>query len=76
MNASDPRLFGRLLNIAGVIAVSILLVVQVPLAHRPPWVWALAGLALLGWLVRELVPTASPWFVGRPAWCPWPPPRW
>ena len=63
MNASDPRLFGRLLNIAGIIAVSILLVVQVPLANRPPWVWALAGLALLGWLVRELVPTASPWFV-------------
>ena len=63
MNAADPRLFGRLLNIAGIIAVSILLVVQVPLAHRPPWVWALAGLALLGWLVRELVPAASRWFV-------------
>jgi len=63
VTASDPRLFGRLLNIAGIIAVSILLVVQVPLADRPPWVWALAGVALLGWLVRELVPTASPWFV-------------
>lgn len=63
MNASDPRLFGRLLNIAGIIAVSILLVVQVPLAPRPPWVWALAGLALLGWLVREFMPTASRWFV-------------
>jgi signal transduction histidine kinase len=63
VNAVDPRLFGRLLNIAGIIAVSILLVVQVPLAHRPAWVWALAGLALLGWLVRELVPTTSRWFV-------------
>lgn len=63
MNATDPRLFGRLLNIAGIIAVSILLVVQVPFASRPPWVAALAGLALLGWLVRELVPPASRWFV-------------
>jgi signal transduction histidine kinase len=63
VNASDPRLFGRLLNIAGVIAVSILLVVQGPLMHRPAWVWVLAGVALLGWLVRELVPAASPWFV-------------
>lgn len=63
MNATDPRLFGRLLNIAGVVVVTILLVVQVPLAHRPPWVWALAGLALLSWLVREFVPTASRWFV-------------
>jgi len=63
VNASDSRLFGRLLNIAGVIAVSILLIVQVPWAHRPVWVAALAGLALLGWLVRELVPMASRWFV-------------
>jgi len=63
VTASDPRLFGRLLNIAGIIAVSILLVVQVPLANRPAWVWVLAGLALLGWLVRELVPTGSKWFV-------------
>jgi len=63
VSARDPRLFGRLLNIAGILAVSFLLVVQVPLAHRPPWVWALAGLALLGWLVRELVPAASRWFV-------------
>ena len=63
MSAPDPRLFGRLLNIAGILAVSVLLVVQVPLAHRPAWVWALAGLALLGWLVRELVPAASRWFV-------------
>lgn len=63
MNVADPRLFGRLLNIAGILTVSILLVVQVPLAHRPPWVWALAALALLAWLVRELLPTASRWFV-------------
>ena len=62
-SAPDPRLFGRLLNIAGIIAVSILLVVQIPFPHRPAWVWALAGLALLGWLVREFVPTASRWFV-------------
>ena len=63
MSAPDPRLFGRLLNIAGVIAVSILLLLQVPLASRPAWVWALTGLALLGWLVREWVPTTSRWFV-------------
>ncbi len=63
MNVTDPRLFGRLLNIAGILAVSILLVVQVPMAHRPAWVWVLAGLALLGWLVRELVPASSRWFV-------------
>ena len=63
MNASDSRLFGRLLNIAGVVVVSILLVVQGPLMHRPAWAWALAGVALLGWLVRELVPATSPWFV-------------
>lgn len=63
MNASDSRLFGRLLNIAGVVAVSILLVVQGPLMHRPAWVWVLAGIALLGWLVRELVASTSPWFV-------------
>ena len=63
MNASDSRLFGRLLNIAGVVVVSILLVVQGPLMHRPAWAWALAGVALLGWLARELVPAASPWFV-------------
>jgi len=63
VNASDSRLFGRLLNIAGVVVVSILLVVQGPLMHRPAWAWALAGIALLGWLARELVPAASPWFV-------------
>jgi len=63
VNASDSRLFGRLLNIAGVVVVSILLVVQGPLMHRPAWAWALAGVALLGWLARELVPAASPWFV-------------
>ena len=63
MNGSDSRLFGRLLNIAGVIAVSILLILQVPWAHRPAWVAVLAGVALLGWLVRELVPSTSRWFV-------------
>ncbi|HEY4153658.1 MAG TPA: hypothetical protein VGM38_10085, partial [Pseudolysinimonas sp.] len=63
MNASDSRLFGRLLNIAGIVVVSILLLLQSPLTHRPAWVWALAAVALLGWLVRELVPVASPWFV-------------
>jgi len=63
VNGSDSRLFGRLLNIAGVIAVSILLILQVPWAHRPAWVAVLAGVALLGWLVRELVPSTSRWFV-------------
>ena len=63
MNASDSRLFGRLLNIAGVVAVSILLILQVPWAYRPAWVAVVAGVALLGWLVRELVPMTSRWFL-------------
>jgi len=63
VNASDSRLFGRLLNIAGVVAVSILLILQVPWAYRPAWVAVLAGVALLGWLVRELVPMTSRWFL-------------
>jgi signal transduction histidine kinase len=60
---SAPRLFGRLLNFAGIVVLATLLLLQSPLSQRPAWVGALAGLALLGWFVRELVPTASPWFV-------------
>lgn len=56
-----PRALSRLLNIAGVIIVGFLLWQDVS-QHMPPtplWVWVGSGIALLGWLVRDLLPTGS-----------------
>ena len=60
-----PRMLIRALNIAGVAIVGFLLV-RDSLLERPLWVVILAGVALLGWLLRELLLRLRLWWSAVP----------
>jgi signal transduction histidine kinase len=55
---ASPSTFSTLLNVAGIVVVALFLW-RAGILGQPLWIVLLAGVGLLGWLLRELLPAGS-----------------